>query len=244
MGKISIANVQVDRKEIMQQMCKYMGKEVERNRECAFIHNGKMDLAVFDCTHEPGLKIDAFVAQMSWLVCTEAWLMGGVLVERFLQNTMGSLGPFNAHRLLITSLMIAVKQHADVHGVTTHFAKNLSMRNSDLNRMERVMLCYLDWETVVTPDQLAEYVDEKLIGRPCRVPEQILTPKSEFTSFSVSSEASSSSEGPKTGNLGRLAKAIEYVRQRKLAEESVQKRVAQTPVYKRVADTSVTTATW
>jgi len=170
--------------------------------------------------------------------------MGAVLVERFLKNTMGTLGPFNVHRLIITSLMIAMKQYADVFGVNKHFSKNLSMPTSDLNRMERVFLRYLDWETVVSSDQLAVYIEEKLLGRRARVQEEPLSPLIPISEASESSECSDGERARKTksGNLGRLAKAIQYVRQRRLVEECVpeQKKIAQTPDHKRAADSGLT----
>eukprot|EP00756_Hemistasia_phaeocysticola_P031527 Hpha_TRINITY_DN16358_c1_g1::TRINITY_DN16358_c1_g1_i1::g.60288::m.60288 len=164
---------------VLQQLARVM----EYNRGTAQLHEDSDPFAVFDCVEEPGISIGDFML----LVCRglSEWelALAVVLVDRLTKRCDKPLNPFNAHRLMLTALIISTKWNRDAK-VMSHFVTTTGMERDDLVQMEVSFLREIDWAVRVEPNELRSAMDampdenadepDKIIGFMPLVPRQVI----------------------------------------------------------------------
>lgn len=136
--------------EIFVNVTRLIDEVAAGNRERSYVHESKDPLAFFDCVTEPGVSAGNFLKLVQPLVETEEWVLTTVLAHRLLGRSESCLGVYNAHRLMLTALMLSIKLHRDVSSVPKAFFEKTGVPINDLVKMEKVFLSLLDWEIHVT----------------------------------------------------------------------------------------------
>jgi hypothetical protein len=67
------------------------------------------------------------------------------------------INSFTAHRFLITAATVACKGLSDSFLCTVTYARIGGVKASELRRLVRLFLCYLDWRIVPHPEMLDAY---------------------------------------------------------------------------------------
>lgn len=67
------------------------------------------------------------------------------------------INSFTAHRFLITAATVACKGLSDSFLRTVAYARVGGVKASELRRLVRLFLCYLDWRIVPHPETLVAY---------------------------------------------------------------------------------------
>jgi hypothetical protein len=72
----------------------------------------------------------------------------------------------NIHRLLLVSVVVAVKFHEDVFYANTYYAKVGGIKTSEMNALESELLRLLQWELFVIPQEFDMYRQQVLSAVP------------------------------------------------------------------------------
>lgn len=83
----------------------------------------------------------------------ECWLMAMVYIRRLCQ-LQGGICRTSAHKLLLTSLLLAVKFHSDLTLTNAHYSRIGGVRLAVLNAMEAQLLQQLEWRVAVDIEEL------------------------------------------------------------------------------------------
>jgi len=122
---------------------------VSANRAQSSTHHPDHPLAVFDCVEEPSVSIRDYLKEVSRGLTSWELGMAVVLVDRLTKRCNESIGPFNAHRLMLTALIISAKMQRECRGAMGHFGRLTGHDMSDLVSMEAAFLSLLEWEVHV-----------------------------------------------------------------------------------------------
>eukprot|EP00756_Hemistasia_phaeocysticola_P034581 Hpha_TRINITY_DN16529_c1_g8::TRINITY_DN16529_c1_g8_i1::g.132440::m.132440 len=159
---------------------------VDNNRDAAFVHDLDNPFAEFDCVVEPGLSLTAFLKMLGRGTTETEMLCAQVLINRLLRKNGVLLTQFNAHRLFLAALMVAVKLERDVKGVAKYFSKVVKEDAAHLVYHQNMFLSLIDWEVFVSAD--------------------------DFEAVLVSLQLRSSERDTRVGTLHRARAAVERTR--------------------------------
>ena len=85
-------------------------------------------------------------------------------------NPSYGLGELNVHRILISSIVLAIKYSSDFHLNNTMYAKIGGITLRELNHLEKEFLQRIGYQLYIEPEVYSRYVNEnhyiqkKLIG--------------------------------------------------------------------------------
>eukprot|EP01065_Artemidia_motanka_P008857 TRINITY_DN1449_c1_g2_i2.p2 TRINITY_DN1449_c1_g2~~TRINITY_DN1449_c1_g2_i2.p2 ORF type:complete len:224 (+),score=96.66 TRINITY_DN1449_c1_g2_i2:320-991(+) len=85
--------------------------------------------------------------------------VAGVLLTRLLCGRKVHLNSFSVHRLLIGVFLLAAKLRDDMYFQQSYYAAIGGVPTAEVNRMEQEILRLLDWDIVVTAEQLASFAE-------------------------------------------------------------------------------------
>eukprot|EP00756_Hemistasia_phaeocysticola_P035587 Hpha_TRINITY_DN16594_c3_g2::TRINITY_DN16594_c3_g2_i3::g.136657::m.136657 len=135
--------------EMFENLARLIDDVAEGNRENSHVHESKNPLAFFDCVTEPGVTAGNFLRLVEPLVAPEEWVVTAVLAHKLLDRSDSCLGVFNAHRLMLTAVMVSIKLRRDVSCVPRAFFEKTGVPIKDLVKMEKIFLSLMDWEVNV-----------------------------------------------------------------------------------------------
>jgi len=96
---------------------------------------------------------------VTWFPCRdECLVLGLVYIDRIVKWHPGFVvSGLNIHRLLVTSIMLAVKFSEDVFFSNAHYAKVAGLSVSELNKLEQRFVQLLHWRLHVLPEEFHHY---------------------------------------------------------------------------------------
>ncbi|KAJ9464753.1 Cyclin-U3-1 [Diplonema papillatum] len=117
-------------------------------------------VSVFDGTKDGPMSIQDYLIRMvKYGYCSkETFIIVVIYLDRFYSATSRELTTRNIHRLLLSSFVVAVKLRDDMYYSNSYYATIGGVSLSDMNRMERLFLAALNWDTYVDRGEYEKYV--------------------------------------------------------------------------------------
>ncbi|XP_024017336.1 cyclin-P3-1 [Morus notabilis] len=134
-------------------------KSVQRNEMQLEATQVKDVLTIFHGLRAPSLSIRQYVDRIfKYSGCSPScFVVANIYVDRFLQSTDIQLTSLNVHRLLITSVMLAVKFMDDAFFNNAYYAKVGGVSTAELNKLEMKFLFTIDFRLQVSIDTFGRY---------------------------------------------------------------------------------------
>ncbi|MED6218645.1 hypothetical protein PIB30_028486 [Stylosanthes scabra] len=114
----------------------------------------KEDITMFHGSKAPMLSITRYMERiLKYSRCSPScFVIAHIYMERYFNKNGGFLTSFNAHRLLITSLLVAVKFLDDRYFSNDYYAQIGGVSTQEMNRMELEFLFNLEFRLFVTTE--------------------------------------------------------------------------------------------
>ncbi|CAI5478810.1 unnamed protein product [Closterium sp. Yama58-4] len=117
-------------------------------------------LTVFDGLRAPGISIDKYFDRIfKYARCSPScYVMAYIFIDRIMQRKDAMLiTTLNVHRLLITSILVAVKFMDDAYYNNAYYAKVGGISIEEMNRLELEFLFRLNFQLNVTETEFSSY---------------------------------------------------------------------------------------
>jgi len=114
----------------------------------------------FHCVRPPQLGVYDYLMRISkYFQCSnECFVMSLVYIDRLVKmHPEFTICNLNIHRLLVTSVMLAVKFYDDVYYSNAYYAKVGGVKTKEVNNLEHQFLKLLDWQLHVSPQEYDQY---------------------------------------------------------------------------------------
>lgn len=121
---------------------------------------------IFHCSRAPQVSILEYLTRIQrYFQCSDACLVLGLLYMDRLSKISPDLAVsrLNVHRMLATSVVLAVKYLDDIYYSNTYYARVAGLALQDLNRLEAGFLKLVGWRMHVAPDEFEQYVSQLLL---------------------------------------------------------------------------------
>lgn len=128
-------------------------RSIQKNEE--LLNTARKDvITIFHGSRSPTLSIKQYIERIfKYSGCSSSCLVVAYMyIDKFLQLTDGHLTSLNAHRLLITSIMVAAKFLDDECYDNAYYARIGGVSTGEMNRMEMRFLFNLDFRLQVTAE--------------------------------------------------------------------------------------------
>jgi len=114
----------------------------------------------FHAFKPPSITVQNYLNRVvKYVSCsTECFIMALIYIDRIIQrNTYFIITSLNVHRLLITSIMLAMKFFEDSYYTNAYYARVGGVSCSEMNALELDFLFLIDFSLNVTPDLFNRY---------------------------------------------------------------------------------------
>jgi len=114
----------------------------------------------FHCVRAPQLGVYDYLMRISkYFQCSnECFVMSLVYIDRIVKlHPEFTICSLNIHRLLVTSVMLAVKFYDDVYYSNAYYGKVGGVKTKEINTLEHQFLRLLDWNLHVSPQEYTQY---------------------------------------------------------------------------------------
>jgi len=121
----------------------------------------------FDCLIVPPISLPDYTARIQkYFQCShECFVLSLVYIDRLVESSPEfKLSHVNAHKILLTSLVLAAKFHNDDYQSNKHYARVGGVSLAELNKLETHFLKLLDWRTHVTHFEYNTYHVKEFIS--------------------------------------------------------------------------------
>eukprot|EP01062_Namystynia_karyoxenos_P075321 TRINITY_DN72573_c0_g1_i1.p1 TRINITY_DN72573_c0_g1~~TRINITY_DN72573_c0_g1_i1.p1 ORF type:complete len:323 (+),score=59.92 TRINITY_DN72573_c0_g1_i1:80-1048(+) len=129
------------------------------NAAYGVVHEHSHPLSCFDCMTPPPISIADYMCQVERAGSTRLWPQCLILVDQLSRVSRVPVTMVNAHRLLVTAYVIALKLAVDSAGLIPRVAFTGGISTEDLVLMERTFLKHLDWHVCVGPTAHAMFCE-------------------------------------------------------------------------------------
>jgi len=114
----------------------------------------------FHSVRAPQLSILEYLTRIArYFQCShECFVLALVYIDRIMKlHPDFSICNLNVHRLLVTSVMLAVKFFDDVYYSNAYYAKVGGIRTKEVNSLETQFLKLIEWRLHVSPEEYDQY---------------------------------------------------------------------------------------
>jgi len=128
---------------------------------------------VFHAVREPSVSIHDYLFRISrYFLCSpECFVMSLVYIDRIMKKQSDFvISKLNIHRLIVTSMMLAVKFFDDTYYSNAYYAKVGGVKAPEMNVLEVHFLRLIDWHLYVSPEEFDLYKTNVLIAVSGSVP--------------------------------------------------------------------------
>eukprot|EP01012_Entosiphon_sulcatum_P028994 TRINITY_DN35210_c0_g1_i1.p1 TRINITY_DN35210_c0_g1~~TRINITY_DN35210_c0_g1_i1.p1 ORF type:complete len:186 (-),score=29.57 TRINITY_DN35210_c0_g1_i1:83-640(-) len=150
----------------------------QRNKEATVCAEG---LQIFTAARVPPVGIGEYVQRIAkYAYCSpECFVFALVYLDRLIaQNANCTLTPYNVHRLLITSVLLAAKARDDTYYSNAYYSAIGGISNAEMNRLEISFLTMIGFNLFVAPELYAQYRSQLMAHvqpqMPAAAPETVL----------------------------------------------------------------------
>ncbi|BAT88055.1 hypothetical protein LR48_Vigan09g153900 [Vigna angularis] len=143
-------------------LCSILERSILKN-EKLLVSGGNYDpVTIFHGSKAPDMSVTQYMDRIfKYSNCSPScFLIAHIYMERFFHNNGGYLTSFNAHRLLITTIMVAAKFLDHKYYSNAYFAKVGGVSTEEMNRMEIEFLFHLKFKLFVTTELFLKYCDK------------------------------------------------------------------------------------
>ena len=122
---------------------------------------------VFHAVREPSVSIHDYLFRISrYFLCSpECFVMSLVYIDRIMKKQSDFvISKLNIHRLIVTSMMLAVKFFDDTYYSNAYYAKVGGVKAPEMNILEVHFLRLIDWHLYVSPEEFDLYKTNVLIA--------------------------------------------------------------------------------
>ncbi|KAF9669969.1 hypothetical protein SADUNF_Sadunf13G0019800 [Salix dunnii] len=129
-------------------------KSLQKNEKLQEKSRREDAITIFHGSGSPSLSIRQYIERIfKYARCSNScFVVAYIYINNFLQRTDAYLTSLNAHRLLITSVMVAAKFLDDVYYDNAYYARIGGVSTAEMNRMEMKFLFSLDFRLHVTAE--------------------------------------------------------------------------------------------
>ncbi|TKY61488.1 Cyclin-P3-1 protein [Spatholobus suberectus] len=119
-------------------------------------------VTIFHGSKAPDLSVTQYMERIfKYCHCSPScFVIAQIYMDRFFQKRGGHLTSFNAHRLLITSVVVAAKFLDDKYYTNAYYAKVGGVGTEEMNRMEIEFLFNLEFKLFVTTELFLKYCEK------------------------------------------------------------------------------------
>lgn len=114
----------------------------------------------FHSVRAPQLSIEDYLGRIAkYFQCSnECFVLSLVYIDRIVKvHPEFTICNLNIHRLIVTSVMLAVKYFDDVYYSNDYYAKVGGIRRKEVNALEAQFLRLIDWRVYVSPTEYDQY---------------------------------------------------------------------------------------
>lgn len=119
----------------------------------------------FHAVRPPSISIHDYLARIAkYFGCSqECFVLGLVYIDRIVKfKPEFGISNLNIHRLLVTSIMLAVKFFDDIYYSNAYYAKVGGVKPSEMNALEALFVNLIDWKLFVSPSEYEQYKNNVL----------------------------------------------------------------------------------
>ena len=132
------------------------------------VSSGASDpLTVFHAVRVPSVSIHDYLFRIArYFLCSpECFVMSLVYIDRIMKKQSDfAICKLNIHRLVVTSMMLAVKFFDDVYYSNAYYAKVGGVKGLEMNLLEAHFLRLIDWQLFVSPEEFDLYKTNVLVA--------------------------------------------------------------------------------
>jgi len=124
-------------------------------------------LTVFHAVRVPSVSIHDYLFRIArYFLCSpECFVMALVYIDRIMKKQNDFvISKLNIHRLIVTSMMLAVKFFDDTYYSNAYYAKVGGVKAQEMNVLEVHFLRLIDWHLFVSPEEFELYKTNVLIA--------------------------------------------------------------------------------
>jgi len=128
--------------------------------------------SLFDAARPPRLSLSDYAIRLreDFKCSDECFVLALVYVDRVLmRNHYFVITLLNTHRLLMISLVLAVKFHDDACFTNTYYASAAGIDTEELNQLERRFLSLIGGQFMVSPQEYSDYHAQMVAAQDCGV---------------------------------------------------------------------------
>eukprot|EP00668_Euglena_longa_P011171 GGOE01013553.1.p1 GENE.GGOE01013553.1~~GGOE01013553.1.p1 ORF type:complete len:181 (+),score=24.85 GGOE01013553.1:113-655(+) len=129
----------------------------QRNKEMTCTSES---LKVFHSLKVPPIGTSEYLNRIvKYAYCSpECFIFALIYLDRLVTaNKNCHITPYNVHRLLITSVLLAAKARDDTYYSNAYYAAIGGISNSEMNKLEGTFLVLVDFNLFVSPETFAQY---------------------------------------------------------------------------------------
>ncbi|KAL1350630.1 hypothetical protein HN51_014666 [Arachis hypogaea] len=136
-------------------------RSIKKNDKLVMMISSK-NITVFHGSKAPKLSITRYMERIvKYARCSSScFVIAQIYIDRYFSKNGGYLTSFNAHRLLITSLLVAVKFLDDRYFSNAYYAQVGGISTQEMNRMELEFLFSLEFRLFVTTEMFVKYCEK------------------------------------------------------------------------------------
>ena len=130
------------------------------------IHEGE-PMTVFHAVRVPSVSIHDYLFRIArYFLCSpECFVIALVYIDRIMKKQPDfGVCKLNIHRLIVTSMMLAVKFFDDVYYSNAYYAKVGGVKGPEMNVLELHFLRLIDWQLFVSPEEFELYKTNVLVA--------------------------------------------------------------------------------
>ncbi|KAK7284342.1 hypothetical protein RJT34_19087 [Clitoria ternatea] len=144
-------------------------RSISKNEKLLMSTRKNDPITIFHGLKAPNLSVTQYMERIfKYTRCSAScFVIAQIYMDRFFQKMGGCLTSFNAHRLLITSVMVAAKFVDDMHCSNAYYAKVGGVSTEEMNEMEIEFLFNLEFKLFVTEEvflKCCEKLDRAVVG--------------------------------------------------------------------------------
>lgn len=124
-------------------------------------------LTVFHAVRVPSVSIHDYLFRIArYFLCSpECFVIALVYIDRVMKKQPDlTVCKLNIHRLIVTSMMLAVKFFDDVYYSNAYYAKVGGVKGNEMNVLELHFLRLIDWQLFVSPEEFDLYKTNVLVA--------------------------------------------------------------------------------
>ena len=124
-------------------------------------------LTVFHAVRVPSVSIHDYLFRVArYFLCSpECFVMALIYIDRIMKKHQDFvICKLNIHRLIVTSMMLAVKFFDDVYYSNAYYAKVGGVKGPEMNVLEIHFLRLIDWHLFVSPEEFDLYKTNVLVA--------------------------------------------------------------------------------